>query len=119
MTKPTLFSALLVLLLALGISSQAFTQTRVRGYYRSDGTYVQPHYRSAPNGTASDNYGAQGNQNPYTGQQGTRTQQQPSNTPSSTYTPPSGSYNGRTTYTGPRGGRYYINSSGNKTYVRP
>lgn len=25
---------------------------------------------------------------------------------------------GRTIYTGPRGGRYYINSNGNKTYIR-
>ena len=32
---------------------------------------------------------------------------------------PSTSYSGsRTIYTGPRGGRYYYNSSGNKTYVR-
>ncbi|MEO5930009.1 MAG: hypothetical protein ABIR47_08755, partial [Candidatus Kapaibacterium sp.] len=26
-------------------------------------------------------------------------------------------YNGHVIYTGPRGGRYYINSSGNKTYI--
>lgn len=33
----------------------------------------------------------------------------------------SSSYNfnsGRTIYTGPRGGKYYINSNGNKTYVK-
>lgn len=29
----------------------------VRGYYRSDGTYVKPHYRSAPNNDKSDNFG--------------------------------------------------------------
>lgn len=30
---------------------------------------------------------------------------------------PCGSYNGRKTYTGPKGGCYYINSNGNKVYV--
>lgn len=29
----------------------------------------------------------------------------------------SGEYNGKKVYTGPRGGRYYINSNGNKTYI--
>lgn len=29
----------------------------VRGYYRSDGTYVRPHIRSAPDGIISNNYG--------------------------------------------------------------
>jgi hypothetical protein len=29
---------------------------RVRGPYRSDGTYVQPHYRSAPNGNRFNNW---------------------------------------------------------------
>jgi len=29
----------------------------VNGYYRNDGTYVQPHVRSAPDGDRSNNYG--------------------------------------------------------------
>ena len=29
----------------------------VRGYYRSDGTYVRPHIRSAPDGIKWNNYG--------------------------------------------------------------
>lgn len=29
----------------------------VNGYYRSNGTYVRPHYRSAPDGIRSNNYG--------------------------------------------------------------
>lgn len=29
----------------------------VDGYYRKDGTYVRPHYRSSPNSSTSDNYG--------------------------------------------------------------
>lgn len=43
----------------------------VRGHYRSNGTYVQPHYRSSPNGTVLDNYSTKGNVNPYTGKEGT------------------------------------------------
>lgn len=45
--------------------------------------------------------------------------------PSSNYTPATNSTNtysypssNRTIHTGPRGGRYYINSNGNKTYVK-
>ena len=29
-----------------------------------------------------------------------------------------GEYNGKKVYTGPRGGKYYINKNGNKTYVQ-
>lgn len=43
----------------------------VRGYTRKDGTYVQPHYRSAPDGDASNNYSHVGNTNPFTGKTGT------------------------------------------------
>jgi len=50
----------------------ADAQTRVRGYFRSNGTYVQPHYRSSPNSTTLDNYSTRGNVNPYTGRPGTR-----------------------------------------------
>lgn len=44
----------------------------VRGYTRSDGTYVQPHYRSNADGQQWNNYGTRGNVNPYTGQQGSQ-----------------------------------------------
>jgi len=46
-------------------------QVGVRGHYRSDGTYVQPHYRSTPNDSVTDNYSFKGNINPYTGKEGT------------------------------------------------
>lgn len=55
----------------LGLASTAWADSYVQGYTRSDGTYVAPHYRSSPNGNASDNYSTQGNTNPYTGKQGT------------------------------------------------
>ena len=48
-----------------------FAQTYVGPHTRKDGTYVEGHYRSQPNGTKLDNYSTQGNSNPFTGQQGT------------------------------------------------
>ena len=42
-------------------------RVRVRGYYRKDGTYVRPHYRSAPDGNPYNNYSFPGNYNPNTG----------------------------------------------------
>jgi hypothetical protein len=48
-------------------------QVYVNGYYRSNGTYVQPHYRTSPNNTVYDNWSTYPNVNPYTGNVGTRT----------------------------------------------
>lgn len=39
----------------------------VRGYFRRDGTYVRPHYRSVPDGNPYNNWSYPGNVNPYTG----------------------------------------------------
>ena len=52
-----------------------FSQTNpkhvhVKGYYRKVGTYVRPHYRTAPNSTNRDNFSTRGNVNPYTGKPG-------------------------------------------------
>ncbi len=44
---------------------------KVKGYYRKDGTYVQPHYRSAPDSNPFNNYSFPGNTNPYTGKTAT------------------------------------------------
>ena len=43
---------------------------RVSGYYRKNGTYVQPYFRTAPNSTKNDNFSTKGNVNPYTGKPG-------------------------------------------------
>lgn len=43
---------------------------RTNGYYRSNGTYVQPYYRTSPNSSRFDNYSTKGNYNPYTGKSG-------------------------------------------------
>lgn len=42
----------------------------VAPYVRSDGTFVQGHWRTRANGTAEDNYSYDGNINPYTGEIG-------------------------------------------------
>lgn len=57
-------------LLLIAVAFDAFSQVRVRGYTRKDGTYVAPHYRSAPNSSKNDNYSTRGNYNPYTGKKG-------------------------------------------------
>ena len=62
----------LLILLAVFLADVSYARdVHVRGYTRKDGTYVQPHHRSSPNGTKSDNYSAKGNANPYTGKEGT------------------------------------------------
>ena len=50
----------------------ANADVRVRGYVRSDGAYVAPHYRSNPDGNQLNNFSTQGNVNAYTGNVGTR-----------------------------------------------
>ncbi len=60
----------------------------VNGYTKSNGTYVQGHYRSDSNNTVRDNYSYKDNTNPYTGSTGTNKYY---NSPSSEYY--NGSYN--------------------------
>ena len=64
---------LLALLLLLGTVLPAIAgDVFVNGYTRRDGTYVQPHMRSAPDSSFNNNWSTSPNVNPYTGQQGTR-----------------------------------------------
>jgi uncharacterized protein YgiM (DUF1202 family) len=58
----TIFT-LLIFLLSIFVNGQV----HVKGYYRSNGTYVQPHERTSPNSTKTDNYSYPGNYNPSTG----------------------------------------------------
>lgn len=60
-----------LLLTLLLVSIQLIAQVQVSGYYRSNGTYVQPHYRSSPDGNPYNNYSYPGNTNPYTGKTAT------------------------------------------------
>lgn len=80
-----------------------------QGYTRSNGTYVQGHYKTKPNNTNWDNFSTVGNININTGKIGSVARDYSI-----------GAYNygsGRSIHTGSRGGQYYINSNGNKTYV--
>ncbi len=54
-----------------GVAASA--QVQVDGYMRRDGTYVAPHYRSAPDRNPYSNWSTAPNINPFTGQQGTVT----------------------------------------------
>jgi len=56
----------LFILLIVLLSIYNYSQVSVRGYYRKNGTYVQPHMRTAPNSTVTDNYSYRGNYNPNT-----------------------------------------------------
>ncbi len=62
-----------LLLVCILISFKSFSQKQVyvNGYYNQYGTYVAPHYRTAPNNTINDNWSTKPNYNPYTGKQGT------------------------------------------------
>ena len=59
-----------VVLLATVDFASASDRVRVKGYLRKDGTYVQPHYRTAPDGRFYNNWSTYGNVNPYTGEFG-------------------------------------------------
>jgi PBCV-specific basic adaptor domain len=99
---------LLAIILVL-LSSSVLADTYVNGYFRADGTYVEPYVRKDSNSTNLDNYSTQGNTNPYKGLEGTRARD---------YSPEAQNYgDGRTINTGPRGGQYYINDTGRKVYV--
>lgn len=67
-----LFAAILFISLALISVPEAEAYQRVRGYTRSNGTYVQPYYRSYSNSTRWDNFSTRGNYNPFTGSRGYR-----------------------------------------------
>jgi hypothetical protein len=150
MKKITLFLAFVL------ITLNSFAQVSVKGYYKSNGTYVQPYQRTSPNNTVNDNYSTVGNTNPYTGKEGTKPREDNNNSnyssynnnsynsnssnyikstpsyntssntnynsssskPTYNYSSPSSYESNKTIYTGPRGGQYYINSNGNKTYIK-
>jgi hypothetical protein len=65
----------IILLILSSFAISALADVRVNGYYRQDGTYVQPYYKSDPNGNPNDNFSTKGNVNPYTGKEGTHNPQ--------------------------------------------
>jgi hypothetical protein len=56
---------------SLACVESASADVWVRGYVRSNGTYVRPHYRSNPDGNFWNNWSTYPNVNPYTGRTGT------------------------------------------------
>lgn len=60
------------MLALLFVASECLAQTYVRPYLRSNGTYVQGHYRSLPDGNFGNNWSTYPNVNPYTGSIGSR-----------------------------------------------
>ena len=72
MHKFNINKILVLVLSVLLISSLAYADVHVRSYTKSDGTVVKEHYRSDPDGDASNNWSHIGNVNPYTGKEGTK-----------------------------------------------
>ena len=101
-----LFSVICIVTFAQANSSVKYQS----GYYKpSTGTYVQPHYKTSTNTTNHDNFSTKGNVNSYSGQSGSKAKD---------YSPGASNYGkGQTIQTGPKGGQYYNNTNGNKTYV--
>ena len=67
--KKTLIAATALALLP-ATAAYAQSTVHVRGHVRSDGVYVPPHTRTAPNSSRTDNWSSQGNVNPRTGEAG-------------------------------------------------
>lgn len=69
---------LAVFLIVSAFSSMIFAKdVNVKGYYKSNGTYVAPHTRTSSNATTRDNWSTVGNQNPHTGKAGTKANHKP------------------------------------------
>lgn len=103
---------LVLLFVALMTTTAVYAQgyTYQRGYVRkSSGTYVTGHYKTRSDRTNHNNYSTSGNRNPHTGSKGYRAKD---------YSNRAYNYGrGKTIRTGSRGGQYYYNSHGKKTYV--
>ena len=88
------------------------TNTDIRyqnSYTKSDGTNVKSHYKTNVNKTNTDNFSTKDNYNYTNGTTGTKAKD---------YSQDAKNYgSGKAIQTGSKGGQYYINSKGNKTYV--
>lgn len=103
---------LVFLFITLMTTTAAMAQSHKyqRGYTRkSTGTHVTGHYKTRSDRTNHNNFSTRGSRNPYTGSKGYRAKDYSSR-----------AYNygrGKNIKTGSRGGQYYKNSKGNRTYV--
>ena len=58
------------LLLSTFVTTSVLADSFVNGYFKRNGIYVQPHFRSSPDISTFNNYSSWGNINPYTGKWG-------------------------------------------------
>jgi hypothetical protein len=78
-------------------------------YTKPNGSNVKPHYKTDSNNTNLDNFSTKDNYNYTNGTNGTKAKD---------YSKEALNYgSGKPIQTGTKGGQYYINSKGNKTYV--
>lgn len=65
-------TTILIVFISIFCFNTLFAQSDVyvNGYFKKNGTYVQPHFKTAPNSSMFDNYSTKGNYNPYTGKPG-------------------------------------------------
>jgi hypothetical protein len=108
-TMKQIFTILFFFVFLFSFAQTNSNHVYVSGHYKSNGTYVQPYYRTAPNSTNRDNFSTRGNTNPYTGQAGYIT---PDSNTSSTYTTKS-YLNSNTTYPKPNYNTTSTNVSNN------
>lgn len=47
---------LILFVLFIFKTNEVFSQVKVKGYFRKDGTYVRPHYKSYPDGNIQNNW---------------------------------------------------------------
>lgn len=71
--KYTTLAKSFLLAFSIGAPLVCMADVYVNGYTRKDGTHVQSHYRSSPDGVFTNNWSTLGNINPHTGELGTRT----------------------------------------------
>ena len=105
-------NVLVLLFIVMMTTTVAMAQSHKyqRGYVRkSTGTYVTGHYKTRSDRTNHNNFSTRGRSNPYTGSKGYRARD---------YSSRAFNYGrGKTIRTGSRGGQYYSNRRGNRTYV--
>jgi hypothetical protein len=72
-----LMLCLSICLISLPVSAKKNSDSQggshaVKGYFKKDGKYVQPHRATNPNQTQRDNWSSKPNVNPYNGKPGTK-----------------------------------------------
>ena len=60
----------LIAMVALLAGTALAASTSAKGYFKKDGTYVQPHKRTQADSLKFNNWSTKGNTNPYTGKKG-------------------------------------------------